>query len=53
MKIGNLQSKASKPLSVFVIACSIVTVALLFVMEKTEHTRDALSSKSDFSAYLE
>lgn len=43
MKIGNLQTKASSPLSTFVLACSIVTVGLLFVMQKAQKTADALS----------
>lgn len=42
MKIGNLQSTASRSLSVFVLACSIVTVGLLFVMEKAERTGEAI-----------
>lgn len=43
MKIGNLKSTASRSLSAFVLACSIVTVGLLFVMEKAERTGQAIS----------
>lgn len=51
MKIGTLHSKAPSVLSTFVLACSIVTVGLLFVMQKAEDTRQALANKGDYSAY--
>lgn len=43
MKIGNLKSAASRTLSAFVLACCIVTVGLLFVMEKAERAGEAIS----------
>jgi hypothetical protein len=51
MYIGKLQSKAPSVLSTFVLACSIVTVGLLFVMQKAEQTRQALADQGDYSAY--
>lgn len=51
MYIGKLQSKAHPIISTFVLACSIVTVGLLFVMQKAEHTRQALADQGDYSAY--
>jgi len=49
MKIGNLKSTASRSLSTFVLACSIVTVGLLFVVEKAERTAEAISFKGGYS----
>lgn len=51
MRIGTLQSKAHPLVSTFVLACSIVTVCLLFVMQKAERTRQALADQGDYSAY--
>ncbi len=49
MKIGNLKSTASRSLSTFVLACSIVTVGLLFVIEKAERAGEAISFKGNYS----
>lgn len=51
MTLGNLQSKAHPILSTFVLACAVVTVGLLFVMQKAEDTRQALANQGDYSAY--
>ena len=53
MNIGNLRSKARPVLSTFVIACSVVTVGLLFVMQKAGQTRQALASQADYSGYID
>ncbi len=53
MKVGHLKDTASPALKTFVLACAIVTVGLLFVMEKGQQTRDVLSARGDYSAYLE
>jgi len=52
MQIGNLRAKAHPILSTFVIACSVVTVGLLFVMQKAEQARQALASERDYSGYI-
>lgn len=51
MQIGNLRAKARPVLSTFVLACSVVTVGLLFVMQKAEETKQAIASRADKSAY--
>ena len=53
MQIGNLHAKARPVLSTFVIACSVVTVGLLFVMQKAEQTRQALTSQRDYGGYID
>jgi hypothetical protein len=52
MQTGNLKAKARPILPVFVLACSVVTVGLLFIMQKSEATREALASRGDYSVYL-
>ncbi len=41
IKIGNFKSTASRSLSTFVIACSILTVGLLFVMQRVERVGES------------
>lgn len=53
MQIGNLRTKANPVLSTFVIACLLVTIGLLFVIQKAEQKRQALSSQEDYSAYID
>ena len=52
MIIGTVKKKASKPLSLFVLVCSVVTVGLLFIMQKSEATGEVLSSRNDYKTYL-
>jgi hypothetical protein len=54
MDIGNLKQKAHPILSTFVIACMIVTVGLLYIMQKSTATADNLNAKEgpDWQTYL-
>ena len=54
MQIGNLNQKAHPILSTFVIACMVVTVGLLYIMQKSTATADNLNSKegSNWQTYL-
>jgi CHASE3 domain sensor protein len=54
MKFANyLKQKASNGLVLFVFLCTIITVVLLFMMQKAEDTKQNLHSKNDFKEYLE
>jgi len=48
----NLKQKASNGLVLFVFFCTIITVSLLYVMQKAEATRDEINSKNDYRDYL-
>jgi hypothetical protein len=52
MEIGHLTQKAHPVLSWFVIACCVVTVGLLYVMQKTYAAADAIAEKSGYSQYM-
>lgn len=52
LKIGTFRQKASPTLSIFVIACCIMVVALLFMMQRAQAAADNLSAGSDYSSYL-
>lgn len=52
MIIGNVKTKAPRALSLFVLICSVVTVGLLFIMQKSEATGEVLSSRNDYKTLL-
>ena len=52
IKMGTFKQKASPWLSYFVIVCCIIITSLLFIMQKSEVAAEAISSKSDYSSYL-
>ncbi|MES3004595.1 MAG: hypothetical protein V4690_00615 [Patescibacteria group bacterium] len=53
MELSNrLKQKASNGLVLFVLACTIIIVGLLYVMQKAEATREHLNEQSDFESYL-
>jgi hypothetical protein len=50
-KLGTFKQKAHPILSIFVIACAIVTVGLLYILQKTEAAADTLNNTS-YTQYL-
>ena len=43
IQLGKLQEKASSPLVVFVFICALITIGLLYVMQKSVAVADNLS----------
>lgn len=52
IKVGTFTQKAHPILSWFVIASCIVTVGLLYVVEKAEEAAQGIESSSPYTAYL-
>ena len=50
---NNLTKKASPYLSWFVICCSLITIGLLYLMQRTEELKQELASRGDFTEYLD
>jgi cbb3-type cytochrome oxidase subunit 1 len=51
LKVGSLTQRAHPILSIFVMACCIVTVGLLYVMQKAEATADSLVRSRSYSQF--
>jgi len=47
-----LKQKASNGLVLFVFGCTIITVSLLYILQKSEETREHLETKSTYEDYL-
>ena len=53
MKVGTFKQKAHPILVFFVFSCIIVTIGLLYIMQKAEAKGDTLNSLAQNSDYLE
>ncbi len=47
-----LKQKASNGLVLFVFGCTVLIVGLLYVLQKSEETRENLNAKSSYEEYL-
>ena len=53
MQIGHLKQKANPIVAWFVMCCCIVTVGLLYLMQKTYAAADNIAANADYSTYLQ
>jgi hypothetical protein len=53
MNLGQFRQKASPTLVSFVFGCIVVTIGLLYIMQKAEATANNLILPSDSSYYLD
>lgn len=53
LPVGSFKQKASPVMSYFVVICLVVTVGLLFVMQRSEAISDSFMSVTYYSDYIE